>query len=199
MTRQFSGTGLGLAICRNLASALGGSIALASVPGEGSRFTVTLPLREVEQPARPARPATLAQARVGVLDGNEMKRAMIKGLIQPHVRDALDAGDGAAALDLLARGAVDALLIDAASVSPAEGDPAADRLGPLAALLGAAAEREVATIVLLAPDGALPLEAVAALAPTALLLKPARGGDLLRALRGAFAGAEEAAPLQQVA
>jgi signal transduction histidine kinase len=39
------GTGLGLAIARTIAEGHGGAIAVASREGEGSRFTVTLPLR----------------------------------------------------------------------------------------------------------------------------------------------------------
>jgi signal transduction histidine kinase len=42
-SRDGSGTGLGLAIARELASALGGRIALQSKPGAGSRFDLLLP------------------------------------------------------------------------------------------------------------------------------------------------------------
>lgn len=42
MTRRFGGTGLGLMISQRLAQMLGGDIVVASTPGEGSSFSVTI-------------------------------------------------------------------------------------------------------------------------------------------------------------
>jgi len=44
-TRRATGTGLGLTVCRRLANLMGGDIAVTSVLGEGTTFTVTLPMK----------------------------------------------------------------------------------------------------------------------------------------------------------
>lgn len=47
-TKQFEGTGLGLPITSKYAELLGGSLAFDSVPGRGTRVTVSLPVRELD-------------------------------------------------------------------------------------------------------------------------------------------------------
>ena len=63
-TREFGGTGLGLSITRKLLERLGGSVAVKSTYGEGSTFSVFLPLAASEASSESSDPKTDAGINV---------------------------------------------------------------------------------------------------------------------------------------
>jgi CheY-like chemotaxis protein len=72
LAREYTGTGLGLALVYRMVEMHGGGIAVASDPGHGSRFTVSLPWREADEetflgPEEPGAPTGHAPDEVASL------------------------------------------------------------------------------------------------------------------------------------
>ena len=59
-TKKYGGTGLGLSLCREFAQLLGGQISVASALGEGTTFTIELPVSEPIRANTEDRPPLLA-------------------------------------------------------------------------------------------------------------------------------------------
>ncbi|WP_319462347.1 SpoIIE family protein phosphatase [Micromonospora sp. RTP1Z1] len=174
--RSHEGAGIGLALVQELVRLHGGEVGVRSVEGEGSSFTARIPYgrptegRPGAEEARPgaygeealrwvpeALPGPAATDRAGgqapppdaptvlVVEDNQDLRTFLVGLLAPSYR-VLAAGDGRAALDLVATEPPDLVLTDVMM-------PRMDGLALLAALRGDRRTAGVPVILLSARAG----------------------------------------------
>ncbi len=118
-TRRFGGTGLGLTISKQLCRLMGGDIRVSSRRDQGSVFSFHLPLGKTDlQPAEAPGPATrsetirLDHTRVLLVEDNLINQEIILDLLEKTGADADIANNGQEALDALAGGDYDLILMD---------------------------------------------------------------------------------------
>ena len=116
---QQTGTGLGLAISKRLSTAMGGHIAVETEPGDGSCFSVTLPLPQGEAVALP--PVEAMPHRVSgpervldvlIVEDNVVNAMVVEAFIGRMGHTPLVAPTAEEGLELLEEQAFDLVLMD---------------------------------------------------------------------------------------
>ena len=128
VTRRFGGTGLGLTICRQIAEALGGSVLVESVKGEGSIFTLKVPTGSLDgvemvnlstsdglgrrKEKAVAKDFDLAGVELLLVEDGSTNRKLISLALRRVGVNVTEAEDGKIGSDLALAGSFDMILMD---------------------------------------------------------------------------------------
>lgn len=113
LTRAFGGAGVGLTVCRSLADLMGGRIEVESLVGQGSVFSVALPLKRGKV-ARPAAPGAeqLGALRVLVAEDNEANQVVVRTVLNALGIEPVIVADGQAVVETWGQASWDLVLMD---------------------------------------------------------------------------------------
>jgi CheY-like chemotaxis protein/anti-sigma regulatory factor (Ser/Thr protein kinase) len=175
-TRRFGGTGLGLAICRNLARAMNGDVSVISKLGEGTTFTIDLPLVVAALPQACGSDAVAPSDALLIVDRNPITRSMLRALLEEPAGAVEFAATIPEAAERAARGGIALVLIDEATARAA-GETMDDDLRSLAAATG-----DAAIALLWNKPTAAEIDALRSLGVTRIIAKPIAGPALRQAL-----------------
>ncbi|MFF7708386.1 ATP-binding protein [Pseudomonas sp. NPDC007930] len=122
ISRRYGGTGLGLPIARTLAERMGGTLQARSEQGQGSVFTLEMPLALQPPPARHeqalAGPGRTTAALAGhnqhvlLVEDNPVNQTVIEAMLRSLGYEVSVASDGAQAVTQVRDGRFDAVLMD---------------------------------------------------------------------------------------
>ncbi|MEY4250080.1 MAG: hypothetical protein RJA87_1713 [Pseudomonadota bacterium] len=119
-TRRFGGSGLGLSICLELVEAMGGAIKADSVEGQGTTFTMILPLERLGdvpdvvtvQQSEPVVDTDQPPLRVLAAEDHPVNQLVLRTLLGQFGVDVTMASDGQEVLDLFKTHDWDVVLMD---------------------------------------------------------------------------------------
>ena len=118
-TRRFGGTGLGLAICRNLTRAMDGDVAVTSTLGEGTTFTIDLPLIASDKVETCDVDVAMPSDALLIVDRNPISRSMLRALLEEPAGHVELASTIDEAIDRLSDGGIALVLVDEATARAA--------------------------------------------------------------------------------
>jgi signal transduction histidine kinase/CheY-like chemotaxis protein len=114
ISRRFGGTGLGLAIARELTRVMRGKLEVESAPGQGSVFSVRLPLRVASGPSAhsPTAAPSCLSGHILIVEDNAVNQMVARRLAEQLGCAVTVAASGEEALPLVARERFDLVLMD---------------------------------------------------------------------------------------